>query len=264
MLTDQTYLVGGQGYCDPNRKDQGHAADLEWLLQTVDKEYDVNKTKLSKGNSTMLPTEQFTKQLRGQTPVLAQIDELPYHNTGGTPLGQLIEEAEAKKATLTQDENGNVSGMGLGLEEAVKAEAFKVFEGNRAQRRRAAVAKKKKAPKHVANTQSKHIKAALGAVILGKLGQVQQDTTDAIKREVLKDMPLSRFAEIASGKVIPEYQKRLMDLQQARAEGSLKPELVSLGEQSAKAVADALYPTLEEKGLTLAPVSGELTEAPIQ
>lgn len=344
MLTDQSHVVGGQGYCDPNREDQGYsfvpASSMSTVIGKViprpDEEgsfkidhgllFDdssINNTiQLSKSidpigfaahikeNTLMIPTEQPTQQLRGESPVLIQYDELPYYKTGEQIANVTDVTRDPVSGTLTVNHDGHYTGLGLGtegstfgekldasigtigvtgakgalgprgverpagynpdgslakpgndhrtegerLEDAVRQQAFQTFEGNRAQRRRARAAKQKAAPKHVTNTQTKHVKAALGSVILGKLGQIQLDTTDSIKREVLKTMPLSRFAEVVGGKEIPEYQKRLLDLQQARAEGSLKPELSSLRDQSAKAVADSLRPTVEDTSI----------EAPVQ
>lgn len=141
---------------------------------------------------------------RGETPVLTHLDELSYFKENETDDGSVLD--------------------------GVKKQVERTFSGNRAQRRKAAAVKKKPAPKHVVNTQRSNIKAALGSVILNKLGQVQRDTTDAVKREILKEVPLSGFVEAVTGTTLPAYQKRLFDLQQARADGTLKPELSELGE----------------------------------
>lgn len=320
MLTDKTHLVGGKGYCDPNREDQGYSfVPAPAMDTTIGKviprpdedgsfevgtalQFDNNSTNNTihlsklidpinfaahiKENTPMLPTEQLTKQLRGENKAIMHIDQLPYlktdehgHSTGlglGTENSSFSEKLNSIMDVVDKATEESSSGGTESLEEALRKQAFQTFEGNRAQRRRARAAKQKATPKHVTNTQTKHVKAALGSVILGKLGQIQQDTTDSIKREVLKTMPLSRFAEVVGGKEIPEYQKRLLDLQQARAEGSLKPELSSLRDQSAKAVADGLKPlydhTIETadrdsdiaEALYPTLVENDLTEAPIQ
>lgn len=154
-------------------------------------------------------------KLRGETPVIAHIDELPYYATDkqgaegeAGPVGQPGVKGDDDSA-LAKD---HVSHMGIGA-------------NKRARRRK----KSKPKSKHLPNMKSKVVKAALGAAILTKLGMVQRDTADAVKRDVLKDLPLSGFVEAVTGKTLPDYQKRLLDLQQARAEGTLKPELESLG-----------------------------------
>lgn len=167
----------------------------------------------------------------------------------GLGLGEKIQQS-SYSGTFTKDEERKVIHISLEdgdpepertvediaapatLAEVVQKQALKTVQGNRAQRRKAAAVKKKAAPKHVTNTQKASVKAALGSVILNSLGKIQRDTTDAVKREVLKDLPLSDFVEAVTGKTLPEYQKRLLDLQQARAEGTLKPELESLGTQA--------------------------------
>ncbi|MBW6072753.1 hypothetical protein, partial [Pseudomonas aeruginosa] len=79
------------------------------------------------------------------------------------------------------------------------------------------------------------VKALMGGSILAKLSQIQTQTQDGIKREILKNHTLSSFVETVSGEAIPEYQKRLLDKFQERADSKpLKPvEEVSVqdGEQ---------------------------------
>lgn len=86
-------------------------------------------------------------------------------------------------------------------------------EKNRKQRRKP---KKVSKSKHIVNCNDRRTKTILGANILSMLGKVQQDTQDSIKKEILKEMPLSKFVETVSGKELPDYQKRLLDLHQQR------------------------------------------------
>lgn len=93
--------------------------------------------------------------------------------------------------------------------------------------------KSKKKSGHLPNMNNRVVKAALGAAILGKLGAIQQKNTDAAKASLLVANTLSSVVEAVAGKELPAYQRRLMDLNQARAEGSLKEELVeSLGAET--------------------------------
>lgn len=162
-------------------------------------------------------------QERWNSSVLAHIDEQPCHKSD-VHLNQYH----------AQGPTGTPGDAGESMADAVRRQALQTFGGNRAERRRNSAKQKKGSSKYLPNMKTKVVKAALGASILGKLGKVQQDTTDAIKRELLKEIPLSEFVESVGGKKLPEYQRRLLDLQQARAEGSLKPELASLGATAPK------------------------------
>lgn len=263
----------GIGYVDPNRVTQGgdfvdkmFTSKPKVILQTPKEntmqEEIVNVTDITRDEHGVLHVghEEPTKA-RGQTPHIIHYDEPGYLNTVEGEVGPTGE------AGLPGDDDSALS--------------YSTVAARKKKRK-----KSKPKSKHLPNCKSRLVKATLGSAILGMLGKVQQDTSDAIKKEVLKTMPMSEFAEIVGGKELPAYQKRLVDLMQARAEGSLKPELKeALGEDNAKLMAQALqplydhtiktadrdtelsvalYPTLEEKGLTEAPLSGTFTEAPIQ
>lgn len=160
---------------------------------------------------------------RGHRPEIAQIDELPFFKTDDVgPRG----------------EKGPAGPPGP-------------LVGTKHKRK-----KSKKKSGHLPNMSNRAVKAALGGAILGMLGKAQQTYSDNVKRELLKDAPLSSVIESATGKEIPAYQRRLLDLNQARAEGSLKEELVdTLGSKTPAEVAtvfkpayDHLIETADERG----------------
>lgn len=164
---------------------------------------------------------------RGMNPICRPIDEVPYFKSEENEgFADKIGEALG----LNQEETSLTGGKGdVGPEGAITEALDKLRNGSRADRRRAASNKsKKRHSKYITNAKKSNVKTALGAVILSKLGKIQQDTADTIKREVLKGLPLSEFAEIVGGKELPEYQKRVLDLHQARVDGTMKPELASL------------------------------------
>ena len=87
-------------------------------------------------------------------------------------------------------------------------------------KRRVKRKKSKAKSNHLPNMKNARTKAALGAVILTRLGQVQQDTQDSLKRSLLKELPLADFVELASGEKIPDYQANLLNAMQAKADPS--------------------------------------------
>lgn len=274
-------LPVGQGYVDPNRKEQGSSMVLGSAMKTVINRViptpdengsfkidradvgllfgpeSINNTiQLSKNiNPIALAahlkelTMQEQIQARGETPTIAQIDEMPYFKTtqgvddlsrlGGGPLvGEPLNINNLHLLKDLEHSSESVDYKPLPVNEYPVGEQGKVgLKGDddsglttpdiktRKQKRK----KSKPKSNHLPNCKSKIVKATLGAAILGRLGKIQQTTADAVKKEVLKDVPLSQFVELMSGKELPAYQKRLLDLQQARAEGTLKPELESLG-----------------------------------
>lgn len=173
--------------------------------------------------------------------MIAHLDELPYYKEAK---GEVVVPSTERHYfnTWTKGEDlgpiGPVGELGQegepGLKGSDDSGLAADYYGN-AQRRKPKRSGSKKKSKHLPNMKSRVVKAALGSAILSKLGKIQRDTTDAVKREVLKDVPLSGFVEAVTGKTLPDYQKRLLDLQQARAEGSLKPEIAEvLGDKPAK------------------------------
>lgn len=76
--------------------------------------------------------------------------------------------------------------------------------------------KSKKRSKHITNCRSGFAHKLMGMSILAKLGKHQQDFQDGVKKEILQNHTLSSFVETVSGQAIPEYQKRLLDLNQQR------------------------------------------------
>lgn len=125
--------------------------------------------------------------------------------------------------------------------------------------------KSKKKSGHLPNMNNRVVKAALGAAILGKLGAIQQKNTDAAKASLLVANTLSSVVEAVAGKELPAYQRRLMDLNQARAEGSLKPEIAEvLGTESPNVLKEAydhLVDTSEEHGKRAEEIYPTLEEA---
>lgn len=82
------------------------------------------------------------------------------------------------------------------------------------------IKRKKSKPKsnHLPNMRNARTKRVLGATILNMLGKVQQDTADAYKRTVLKEMPLADVVEAATGATLPDYQANLLNAMQAKAD----------------------------------------------
>ncbi|QEM41779.1 hypothetical protein [Pseudomonas phage vB_PaeM_PS119XW] len=119
--------------------------------------------------------------------------------------------------------------------ETVEAEPTEIDSIESRMRTRRKKKKGAKRSKHITNCKSGMVKALMGGSILAKLSQIQTQTQDGIKREILKNHTLSSFVETVSGEAIPEYQKRLLDKFQERADSKpLKPvEEVSVqdGEQ---------------------------------
>lgn len=78
--------------------------------------------------------------------------------------------------------------------------------------------RKKSKPKsnHIPNMQNKRTKSILGASILNMLGKVQQDTQDAYKRSLLKEIPLADLVEISTGETLPDYQANMLNGWQAK------------------------------------------------
>lgn len=80
---------------------------------------------------------------------------------------------------------------------------------------------KKKGSKRRAhvNCKSGTAKATMGAMILNRLGSIQQKSHDQMKAELLKVLPMGELVEASVGVPLPDYQKRLMNLNQQRQQG---------------------------------------------
>jgi hypothetical protein len=93
---------------------------------------------------------------------------------------------------------------------------------------------KAKSP-HIPNMRNATVKRALGASILMKLGQVQQDTQDAMKKALLKELPAADLIESATGKALPDYQANLINGFQAKADPDA-PVVKRMSEQESASV----------------------------
>lgn len=80
--------------------------------------------------------------------------------------------------------------------------------------------KSKNKSNHIPNMKNARTKSALGAIILGRLGQVQRDTQDAYKKALLKELPAADVIEMATGEKLPDYQANLINAMQAKADPS--------------------------------------------
>lgn len=180
---------------------------LEMTEATIQLENKTLRVEVDPADPDPTATVETVQQVyaRGQRPEFVQLDELPFIKpeeeigTRGCPVGP----------------KGEPGPVGPG-----RSPTGELIGKHRTKRK-----KSKPKSSHLPNMSNRVVKAALGAAILGKLGAIQQKHTDAAKREVLATNTLSSVIETVAGKELPDYQRRLMDLNQARAEGSLKPEI---------------------------------------
>jgi hypothetical protein len=80
-----------------------------------------------------------------------------------------------------------------------------------------------------------------------KLGQVQQDTQDAMKKALLKELPAADLIESATGTQLPDYQANLINGFQAKADPEA-PVVKRMGEHYVESIDDSApaSPEVEE------------------
>lgn len=194
-----------------------HEEDLTWLdnsLGTVRVAYLQESAKLY---SSLAVNNSFKEQGLMQDTInlvlATQVQLEEKQLFGGTPVGEMpivsAKTSEGMSQLIEQIESVD------GTQALVKTPKLASLDSVRRPKKR----KKSKAKSpHIPNMRSGIVKRALGASILMKLGQIQQDTQDAYKRALLKELPAADFIEMATGEKLPDYQANLINSMQAKAD----------------------------------------------
>ncbi|AEH03476.1 hypothetical protein AVT69_gp050 [Pseudomonas phage PhiPA3] len=136
--------------------------------------------------------------LRGQTSSITHMDDAMFMSTHKIP--ELLTPVEEISTADVPPANQSIP------------------QGNRKERRIAGKKQKNKRKKHIANCKSGFHKAVMGSMVLSRLGRVQQDTQDNLKKALLKDHAMADVVEAATGEKLPAYQRNLLNQMQERAQ----------------------------------------------
>lgn len=192
--------------------------------------------------ATTQQLEAFQSKLEQKPHQAEALDSLNQQLTGGTKLGEavVLGANNTGKSRLTEELIKQIEAS-TGQKVTVSPK-LRSLEPRKPKRKKS----KAKSP-HIPNMRNATVKRALGASILMKLGQVQQDTQDAMKKALLKELPAADLIESATGQALPDYQANLINGFQAKADPDA-PVVKRMGEHYAESIDDdaPANPTVEE------------------